>query len=404
MKITLIIYLVVAALRLTGARASDFFGGGNPFQGAFYGSSRGSSRSQDSSLYDLLGVDRGCSDVDIKKAYRRQARLCHPDKGGDAETFKKLSEAYEVLADEERRANYNRYGMAGVEGAGRGGGAEFTSASDFARELFRGFGGGGGFPGAAFGNPFSMPLVFQLDLSLEDLYKGREIIIPIQNIRVSVNIQPGMSSGQELVLKGQFHDERGQARDLVFRLREVRHPRFQRKNADLLCELNISLREALFGFERSIELLDGDELVLASKEGDILNHNDCLLVEDIGMPVWRSDNERGRLFVVVKLTMPETLAALKKGSGQKEDLQYLLGILDGTQDPSSRPRADKGGHGLGHGAASNPNLAKRRKKGITEDGRRIAELQRSDLGYFGHYGATYEDDEGDSPFSRYFFR
>ena len=79
-----------------------------------------------------------------------------------------------------------------------------------------------------------MPLVFQLDITLEDLYKGRELIIPIESMRVSIDIQPGMSSGQELMLKGQFYDERGQARDLVFRLREVRHARFRRENAGCL--------------------------------------------------------------------------------------------------------------------------------------------------------------------------
>ena len=62
--------------------SSEFFGGGNPFQGAFYGGSRGPSRSTDNSLYDILGVDRDCSTTEVKKAYRREARTHHPDKGG----------------------------------------------------------------------------------------------------------------------------------------------------------------------------------------------------------------------------------------------------------------------------------------------------------------------------------
>ena len=388
-----ILCILISRVGLSGA--SDFFGGGNPFQGAFYGSSRGPSRSIDNSLYDILNVDRDCTTAEVKKAYRREARTHHPDKGGDAETFKKLSEAYEVLSDEDKRASYDRYGLEGTRG---GGGGNFRSASDFAQELFRGFGGGGGFPGAAFGNPFTMPLVFQLDLSLEDLYKGRELIIPIQNMRVSVDIQPGMSSGQELMLKGQFHDERGQARDLVFRLREVRHARFRRENADLLTEMTISLQEALFGFERAIELLDGTTLVLKSREGEILKNDECLVVEDYGMPVWRAERERGRLFVLIKIAMPENLNRLKKGSGHKEELQRLLSVLEGNE------AADGVGLQRSKGSTSSPTGRKKGKRGAS-GGDPIVEPQRSDLAYFGHYSATYDDDDegyGDNPFAQFF--
>ena len=379
-------------LALSGA--SEFFGG-NPFQGAFYSSSREPSRTSDNSLYDILGVHRDCSATEVKKAYRREARVHHPDKGGNAETFKKLTEAYEILSDEIKRENYDRYGL---DGAKTGGGGNFRSASEFAQELFRGFGGGGGFPGAAFGNPFTMPLVFQLDITLEDLYKGRELIIPIESMRVSIDIQPGMSSGQELMLKGQFYDERGQARDLVFRLREVRHARFRRENADLLTELTVSLREALFGFERTIEMLDGTELVLKSQEGEILTHNDCLVVEQHGMPVWRSEGERGRLFVLVKVAMPKNMSALA-GGGHKEELQRLLSLLDGAQTPDDSPGLSRSSVTSNGGGARK----KRNKKGTS--GQPSVVLQRSDLTYFGHYGSAQEEDDGEyggNPFARFF--
>jgi DnaJ-class molecular chaperone len=388
-----ILWSFIGMVTLCGS--SEFFGGGNPFQGAFYGGSRGPSRSTDNSLYDILGVDRDCSTTEVKKAYRREARTHHPDKGGDAETFKKLSEAYEVLSDEEKRANYDRYGLEGDRGSG---GGNFRSASEFAQELFRGFGSSGGFPGAAFGNPFAMPLVFQLDISLEDLYKGRELVIPIQNMRVSVDIQPGMSSGQELMLKGQFYDERGQPRDLVFRLREVRHARFRRENADLLTELSISLQEALFGFERAIELLDGTTLVIKSREGEVLKHDDCLVVEEHGMPVWRVQGERGRLFVLVKIAMPRDLSAIR-GSGNKEELQRLLSLLEGSHAADGPGLARSGLARTGWSAAG----GKKGEKGAR--GQPTVELQRSDLAYFGNYGSTFQDDDdkyGGNPFAHFF--
>src|SRR2546426_8086452 len=76
-------------------------------------------------FYVVLGVQRDASEADIKKAYRRLAMECHPDRNnGDKsaeEKFKLVSEAYEVLRDPDKRAGYDRYGMAGV-GRGHGGG------------------------------------------------------------------------------------------------------------------------------------------------------------------------------------------------------------------------------------------------------------------------------------------
>src|SRR3989441_4580056 len=76
-------------------------------------------------FYVVLGVQRDASEPDIKKAYRRLAMECHPDRNnGDKaaeEKFKLVTEAYEVLRDPEKRAAYDRFGMAGVRGGGGGG-------------------------------------------------------------------------------------------------------------------------------------------------------------------------------------------------------------------------------------------------------------------------------------------
>ncbi len=113
--------------------------------------------------YEVLGVEKNASDSEIKKAYRKLAMKYHPDKAGDdkeaEEKFKEASEAYEVLSDSEKKARYDQYGHAGLEGAfGQGGfsWSDFTHAGDFSdlfgeggfssifEQFFGGFGGGGG--------------------------------------------------------------------------------------------------------------------------------------------------------------------------------------------------------------------------------------------------------------------
>merc|ERR1719324_2250271 len=83
---------------------------------------RGSKKPADTTkFYKLLEVDKNASDSDIKKAYRKLAIKHHPDKGGDPETFKEITRAYEVLSDSEKRAKYDQFGEEGVDGDGGGG-------------------------------------------------------------------------------------------------------------------------------------------------------------------------------------------------------------------------------------------------------------------------------------------
>ncbi len=99
--------------------------------------------------YEVLGVPRDAGEADIKKAYRRLAMDCHPDRnGGDPtaeERFKEATEAYEVLRDPEKRSRYDRFGIAGVRGAAAGGGFSAFDLSEALSVFMRDFGGLGGF-------------------------------------------------------------------------------------------------------------------------------------------------------------------------------------------------------------------------------------------------------------------
>lgn len=315
------LWLVVALVLVLHQTTKSIAAAASPpeFFSAFGGGGGGGGSRKDdddASYYKALGpgINRHSNIEEIKKAYRRRAMQLHPDKGGDAESFKHLGTAYEILSDPQKKEIYDRYGSAGLTHGGDRG----HSPHDLAREFFRGFSGGGF--GGGFGG-FNVPIVLQLDLSLEDFFVGKDISIPLDEMQqVKVVVEPGMASGQELVARAEI---RGQPRDIMIRLRETRHSTFQRKNADLLVELTISLTECLLGFHRTVPLLDGTFIHVKSPNDHVSIPDSVFLVENYGMPVYGRRTVRGRLFVLVKIQMPKNKKLLKRKTGDDDIFSYL---------------------------------------------------------------------------------
>jgi len=144
--------------------------------------------------YDVLGIQKGASEDEIKKAYRKLAMKNHPDMNKEEpkqaeERFKEISEAYEVLADKDKRARYDQYGHEGVASTFKGGGfdwSDFTHYGDIS-DIFGGLGFGGsifdqffGGRGARTGPREGQSLRYDIEVTLEDIVKGvdRELRIP----------------------------------------------------------------------------------------------------------------------------------------------------------------------------------------------------------------------------------
>ena len=140
-------------------------------------------------FYDLLGVSNDATPSQIKKGYRKMAMKEHPDKGGDEEKFKEISKAYETLSDPKKKQIYDQYGEDGLKHQGIG----FSQATD----LFSMFFGGS----SPFGNmnqtSQKKDIIHPLKLTLEDLYKGKNIKIRITRRRVKY--PPHISKNNALV-------------------------------------------------------------------------------------------------------------------------------------------------------------------------------------------------------------
>jgi curved DNA-binding protein len=223
------------------------------------------------SLYDTLEVAKNASKDDIKKAFRKLARKYHPDinKTKEAEEkFKEINAAYEVLSDDKKRAEYDRYGDDMFGG---------QSFHDFSRsqgsnvdldEILRSvFGGGGGRKGfgSAFGGGFSGGFAEpDLDINATTVIPfdtsviGGSRRISVGSESFDVKVPAGIKEGETLRIKGKGRSSNGQNGDLLLKISVARSDEYERDGDDLIKNFEISLKSAIFGGKATINTLDGE--------------------------------------------------------------------------------------------------------------------------------------------------
>ena len=228
--------------------------------------------------YEILGVDRGATPEEIKKAYRKLAVQYHPDKNpGDKvaeEKFKEASNAYSVLSDPDKRRVYDTRGHAGVDGMGFEGYRTMDDifASLNLDEIFgRGFGRGGGFGGFgdAFGDAFGQrrttaptrgrDLRTNVSIPFSDAVLGNKIDVTVQGKRISLTIPPGIEDGKTLRIRGQGESLGiGTSGDLLVTVSVQPHPTLTRDGLDLLTDAKISMTTAALGGSVRVKTLTED--------------------------------------------------------------------------------------------------------------------------------------------------
>ena len=221
--------------------------------------------------YKTLDVEKTASKDEIKKAYRRLARKYHPDvsKAADAEArFKDVSEAYDVLKDKKKRAQYDQLGSAGWDrgqnhqsyagagGFGSGGYAQGENAgfSDFFESFF---GGQQAQQSSPFGEerraaPASQSATIRLDL--EDVFTGakKTIRLPSGN-SIDVKIPKGIGEGKKIRLRGKAST----GGDLLLKVTFNKHPDFKIENKDVYLNLLLAPWEAALGATVAVKTLAG---------------------------------------------------------------------------------------------------------------------------------------------------
>lgn len=281
--------------------------------------------------YKILGINRDASEEEVKKAFRKLAHVHHPDKsGGNEAKFKEASEAYAVLSDKKKRAQYDTFGSSGST-AGTSGFQGGFDPSGFGFD-FSGF-GNTGFDTGDLGDILSSifggrrvrrgrDIAVDIELSFQESIFGtdRKVVINSKFVKqkeVSISVPPGINDGQMVRLTGQGETlEGGVPGDLYVKVHVRKHPYLRKEGYNLIMDLEIKLTETLLGVEKLVHTLDG-EIILKIPAGT--KHGTILRVKGKGVPT--GVNRRGDLYARVFIQIPDKLS--KDARKVVEDLKKL---------------------------------------------------------------------------------
>jgi DnaJ-class molecular chaperone len=306
-------------------------------------------------LYARLGLSKGASAADIKKAYRKLAKELHPDKNKDnpkaTERFSEVTAAYDLLSDDAKRARYDRgeidengnpampFGFGGGGGAGgrpgggfrQGpGGMEFEfSEGDFGDigDIFGGLFGRGGRAGAGARRPppRGADVAYRLQVPFEDAATLKAQRIGLSSGTIDLKLPAGLESGTQLRLAGKGQEGPGGAGDAIVTLEVAGHRFFKRDGDDVRLDLPVRIDEALLGAKIKVPTVEGAVMLSVpakSSSGKVLRLK--------GRGFHKTGGGRGDQLVTLMVEVPgddEALAAfVETWHGDERNPRAGLGV------------------------------------------------------------------------------
>lgn len=299
-------------------------------------------------LYSTLGVARGANEADIKKAYRKLAKELHPDRNKDnpdaTARFSKVTQAYDILTDKDKRAQYDRgeidedgnprmpfgFGAGGRRTSSAGGGPEFrgpngepfefsgggeaADLSDLFEGLFGGLGGrrgggGGAGPFSGFGRRSAPPqkgadVAYRLDVPFEDAaaLKGQRVTLA-GGKTLDIKLPKGVEDGAKIRLAGQGQAGPGGNGDAIVTIAIKPHRFFKREGDNIRIDLPVSIDEAVLGAKVRVPTVDGPVMLSVPKgasSGKVLRLK--------GKGFTGKDGQRGDQLVTLMVDVPDDAA------------------------------------------------------------------------------------------------
>ena len=297
-------------------------------------------------LYQRLGLKRGATEAEIKKAYRSLAKQLHPDRNKDnpkaAERFAQVTAAYDLLSDKDKRAQYDRGEIdeegnpkmpfgggfggyqaggggpqpgAGFENFNFGGGGDAADLSDLFEGLFGGATGGraGGGPFSGFGRraraaPKGADVAYRLKVPFEDAVALKPQRITLADRKtIDLKLPQGLEDGTRIRLAGKGEEGTGGRGDAIVTIEIAPHRFYTREGTNIRLELPVTLKEAVLGAKVKVPTPDGPVMLSIPKgttSGKVLRLK--------GRGFVAKDGKRGDQLVAVEIDVPAEDLALQK--------------------------------------------------------------------------------------------
>lgn len=297
--------------------------------------------------YDILGVSKNADKAALKRAYRTLAKKYHPDtNAGDenaAERFKEITEAYNVLSDDEKRKLYDQFGHAAFSQDGPGENdfgqthgyyqyyhsSDSQDMNDIFGDIFGSFfnkkGSHNGFDNFDFGNGdiygdhFTKGQSFEngrnihaeLEITFEEAAFGCKKVVHIQNSdygidSLEVTVPAGIESGKTIRLKGKGMPaaEKGQSGDLLLKVKVKEKPGFARKGMDIYSTVNIPFTTAVLGGEVTVPTVYGN-VICKIIEG--IQSGTKIRLKGKGIVSLKNPSLRGDQYTTIQIQVPQNL-------------------------------------------------------------------------------------------------